>query len=68
MNNKMSEYEQARWIALMDCVNLIHDGAVKNKVPFEHVQFNHPAMMHYVDEISDHVARSLEPNQQKSAV
>lgn len=59
MNQQMSEYEQARWIALMDCVALIGDAAEKNQVPFEQVQFNHPAMMHYVDEISDHVARSL---------
>lgn len=55
----MTEYEQARWIALMECVAIIGDTAEKKQVPFEQIQFNHPAIMHYVDEISDHVARTL---------
>lgn len=59
VKNQMTDYEQSRWIALMDCVALISDTADKNKVSFENIQFNHPAMMHYVDEISDHVARVL---------
>lgn len=59
MKQEMTEYEQARWVALMDCVSLIGEAADKSNIPFESVQFNHPAMMHYVDEISDHVARTI---------
>lgn len=63
MKQQMNNYQQSRWIALMECVSLIEEAAQKKQVPFEKVQFNHPAMMHYVDEISDHVARILSKEQ-----
>jgi hypothetical protein len=59
ITEQLSEYETARWVALMDCVALIGDTADKTNTPFDQIQFNHPAMMRYVDEISDQVARNL---------
>ncbi len=55
----MTEYEEARWIALMDCMSIISEQADKNKVDFDGLQFNHPAMVHYIDEVSDQVYRAL---------
>jgi hypothetical protein len=55
----MTEYQEARWIALMDCVYLISEQADKINTDFDKIQFNHPAILHYIDEPSDQVVRVL---------
>lgn len=55
----LTNYQKARWIALMECVSIIDEVAEKKNIPLENIQFNHPAMVHYVDEVSDHIAKML---------
>ena len=56
----MTLYEESRWLALMECVDLIGDTAEKSGINFETLQLNHPAMMHYVDETSGQIALHLQ--------
>lgn len=58
--NSLNSYQKARWIALMECITIIDEVAEKKQIPVDQIQYNHPAMMHYVDEVSDHIQKMID--------
>lgn len=55
-----SEYELARWAALVYGVNVIADMAEDMKQDFDKVCIDHPALSKYVDEISDDILHAIQ--------
>lgn len=65
--NNMSDFELARWFAMMDAVNMIADKSEERKMKFEDVDLKPSAIEHYIEATCDIYCRKImEQKQQKN--
>lgn len=66
--NNMTDFEQARWFALIDAVNIVANMCEEKKVAFDSIDIKPSAIEKYIESTCDIYAKKIDDQKQKAAL